>query len=149
MTRLESCELRLAVYGTLAPGRSNHHQVSDLDGEWIAGTVRGRLVSEGWGVQMGYPGLVLDPEGAEIAVQVLESVDLPAHWARLDEFEGADYRRIAVRVATANGERSAYIYVVAPQLTEGRLEVELEKSFGIWSGGDGLDFQKREREDWS
>ena len=114
MTGLESREHRLAVYGTLAPGRSNHHQVSDLGEEWIAGTVRGRLVSEGWGVQMGYPGLVLDPEGAEIAVQVLESSALPAHWARLDEFEGADYRRVAVSVVTANGELGAYIYVVAP-----------------------------------
>jgi gamma-glutamylcyclotransferase (GGCT)/AIG2-like uncharacterized protein YtfP len=148
MTELESCEHRLAVYGTLAPGRSNHHQVSDLGGEWIPGTVRGRLVSEGWGVQMGYPGLVLDPVGAEIAVQVLESSDLPAHWGRLDEFEGADYRRVAVSVATANGELGAYIYVVAPQLTEARFEVELEKSSGIWSGGDGLDFQKKQREDW-
>ncbi len=103
----------MAVYGTLAPGRSNHHQVSDLGGEWVAGTVRGRLVSEGWGVQMGYPGLVLDSEGGEIAVQVLESRELPAHWGRLDEFEGADYRRVAVCVVTATGELSAYIYVVA------------------------------------
>ena len=148
MTGLESCEHRLAVYGTLAPGRSNHHQVSDLGGEWIAGTVRGRLVSEGWGVQMGYPGLVLDPEGAEIAVQVLESSALPAHWGRLDEFEGADYRRVAVSVATTHGELGAYIYVVAPQLTEARFEVEIEKTSGIWSGGDGLEFQKKERAGW-
>jgi len=103
---------RLAVYGTLAPGRVNHDQVAALRGEWIAETVRGRLLKEGWGARMGYPGLVLDPNGAEVEVQVLESEDLPENWARLDEFEGEEYRRATVELTTARGQLSACIYVV-------------------------------------
>lgn len=113
MTRQDPGETRLAVYGSLAPGRPNHHQLSDLQGEWRAGSVRGRLVAEGWGAQLGFPGLVLDPEGDEIEVQVLASPDLPHHWARLDAFEGDGYRRVTARVAMEDGEISAWVYVVA------------------------------------
>jgi hypothetical protein len=47
---------RLAVYGSLAPGRPNRHRLSGLSGRWIEGTVRGRLLHEGWGAELGYPG---------------------------------------------------------------------------------------------
>jgi gamma-glutamylcyclotransferase (GGCT)/AIG2-like uncharacterized protein YtfP len=62
---------------------------------------------------MGYPGLKLDAEGVEIDVQVLESADLPQHWARLDAFEGSGYRRETARVSTARGELDAFLYVLA------------------------------------
>jgi gamma-glutamylcyclotransferase (GGCT)/AIG2-like uncharacterized protein YtfP len=110
-----SAEHRLAVYGTLAPGRSNHGQLAGLSGAWSDGTVRGTLHQAGWGAGEGYPGLTLDPEGPEVAVQVFASPDLPTHWARLDAFEGADYRRVPVRVTGPDGaETEAYIYVVGP-----------------------------------
>jgi gamma-glutamylcyclotransferase (GGCT)/AIG2-like uncharacterized protein YtfP len=106
-------EHRLAVYGTLAPGRSNHGQLAGLTGAWSHGTVRGALHQAGWGAGEGYPGLTLDPEGGDIAVQVFTSPDLPAHWARLDAFEGADYRRVAVTVVGSDGsELEAFIYAV-------------------------------------
>jgi hypothetical protein len=57
---------RLAVYGTLGPGGPNHHILADLDGRWIDGTVRGHLREEGWGSELGYPGIVLDPDGPEV-----------------------------------------------------------------------------------
>ena len=79
---------RLATYGSLAPGRSNHHQLDGLDGRWLNGHVDGMLVDAGWGASW-LPALVLDPAGSAISVDVFESVDLPAHWARLDAFEGA------------------------------------------------------------
>lgn len=104
---------RLAVYGTLAPGRSNHGQLSDLRGEWLAGTVRGRLIPEGWGAALGFPGLVLDPNGTEVAVQVFESAELVHHWERLDEFEGDGYRREMTRIETIKGSIEAFIYVLA------------------------------------
>ena len=44
---------RLATYGTLAPGRVNHHQMDGMDGEWIKGTIAGQLMSEGWGAALG------------------------------------------------------------------------------------------------
>ena len=80
---------RLATYGSLAPGRPNHHHVAGLGGRWFPGEVRGRLVEAGWGAALGYPALILDPEGAAVPVQVLESADLLAQWSRLDAFEGA------------------------------------------------------------
>ena len=39
-----SAQCRLAVYGSLAPGRSNHDQLQNLRGDWHSGcTVRGEL----------------------------------------------------------------------------------------------------------
>jgi gamma-glutamylcyclotransferase (GGCT)/AIG2-like uncharacterized protein YtfP len=106
-------EHRLAVYGTLAPGRSNHGQLTGLAGVWTHATVRGERLAKGWGTGAGYPGLRLDPTGAEVDVQVFTSPDLPAHWDRLDAFEGADYRRTAVLVRDASGVVSeAFIYAV-------------------------------------
>jgi gamma-glutamylcyclotransferase (GGCT)/AIG2-like uncharacterized protein YtfP len=109
----DGSETRLAVYGSLAPGRPNHHQLAGLAGEWRAGTVRGRLVEAGWGASLGFPGLRLDRNGAEILVQLFQSSDLPAHWTRLDAFEGDGYRRVATAVSTAAGEVEACIYVLA------------------------------------
>lgn len=104
---------RLAVYGTLAPGRSNHHELGGLCGTWCAGTVRGHRVATGWGVAMGYPALALAMDGGDVGVELFESADLPDHWDRLDAFEGAEYRRTMVRVATAGGMVDAWIYAAA------------------------------------
>ena len=104
---------RLAVYGTLAPGRPNHHQLSGLSGRWVEGTVRGQLLEEGWGAEVGYPGIVLDRDGPTVGVQLFESSDLPDHWTRLDEFEGSAYRRTVTTVSTAEGDLLASIYVLA------------------------------------
>ena len=49
--------------------------------------------------------------GAEAATG--GSPDLPAHWARLDAFEGTDYRRAAIDVVTDQGRVPAWIYVHA------------------------------------
>lgn len=106
-------ESRLATYGTLAPGRVNHHQLEGLDGKWTNGTVRGRLLQSGWGAAMGFPGLELDDEGSKIDVFLFESSDLPTHWERLDVFEGDGYRRVTVKVLTLDGELEAFIYVLA------------------------------------
>jgi gamma-glutamylcyclotransferase (GGCT)/AIG2-like uncharacterized protein YtfP len=109
----DGAEIRLATYGTLAPGRQNHNQLSDLAGSWLVGHVRGSLVEAGWGAKLGYPALVLDPDGARIEVFVFESAALPHHWHRLDAFEGPGYRRIAVDVSTGEGVLPASIYVLA------------------------------------
>jgi gamma-glutamylcyclotransferase (GGCT)/AIG2-like uncharacterized protein YtfP len=103
---------RLATYGTLAPGRPNHHHLDGLEGRWFAGHVNGMLVQAGWGAGLGYPALVLDPDGPDIGVDVFESVDLPAHWERLDAFEGPGYRRVVTAVRTSVGDVDASIYVL-------------------------------------
>ena len=70
------------------------------------------LVHAGWGAGLGYPALVLDPDGADIGVGVFESVDLPAHWERLDAFEGPGYRRVVTTVRTSAGDVDASIDVL-------------------------------------
>jgi gamma-glutamylcyclotransferase (GGCT)/AIG2-like uncharacterized protein YtfP len=106
-------DTRLATYGTLAPGRVNHHQLAGLHGLWRQGTVRGWLGDAGWAAPLGYPGLVLDEAGPTVDVYLFESADLPDHWARLDEFEGTEYRRVVTRVRTAESDVPAWIYVLA------------------------------------
>lgn len=103
-------EHRLAIYGTLAPGRSNHAQVADIEGRWLDGTVRGRLYPSGWGAAEGYPAILLDDAADEVPVVVLESPELPNHWQRLDAFEGPGYRRVRTNVHTAEGSIDAFIY---------------------------------------
>ena len=108
-----SIDHRLAVYGTLAPGRSNHHQLDGLTGEWRKGSVRGRLIAEGWAATEGYPALFLDPQGVAIEIQLFTSADLPAHWRRLDDFEGPGYSRVPVCVALGDEAIDAWIYAAA------------------------------------
>ena len=108
-----AADTRLATYGTLAPGRVNHHQLAELKGRWQQGTVRGRLAEAGWAAALGYHGLVLDPLGPVVEVYLFESADLPDHWPRLDAFEGTGYRRVVTQVRTSDGRLDAWIYVIA------------------------------------
>ena len=107
-----AADTRLATYGTLVPGRVNHHQLADLKGQWQQGSVKGRLVEAGWGAKLGYPGLILDLSGQTIDVDVFESSELSNHWLRLDAFEGAGYRRVVTQVCTLDGDLDASIYVI-------------------------------------
>ena len=92
-------DTRLAVYGSLAPGRSNHDQLASLAGRWISGLyVRGQLQALGRGVHRGFPALRWSESGPRVPAQLFVSAELPEHWVRLDRFEGAGYRRILVPV---------------------------------------------------
>lgn len=95
----------LAVYGSLMPGRENHHLLDGVAGCWSPGIVKGHYQDNGWAEGVGYPSVVWDPEGDEIPVQVLVSDELPAHWGRLDSFEGEAYRRILAPVYEGNRVR--------------------------------------------
>lgn len=112
MTQAFGPEHRLAVDGSLAPGKSNHHQLAGLAGAWTHGRLRGHFSDQGWGTAQGFPGLRVDADGPEVTVQVFTSADLPAHWARLDRFEGKDYQRVTVEVATDDGPVLAQVYGV-------------------------------------
>lgn len=98
---------RLAVYGTLVPGRANEHVLADVPGEWATGTVAGTRHDDGW---HGYPGVVLGGAG-RVPVAVLRAPTLATHLERLDAFEGPGYRRVATGVRLADGtEVRAWIY---------------------------------------
>jgi hypothetical protein len=48
--------IRLATYGTLAPGEPNEHKLAHVDGRWLTGVIRGRLIESGWGAALGSRG---------------------------------------------------------------------------------------------
>lgn len=99
----EGSEKRLAVYGSLAPGKSNHWVLEGLRGKWSVGTVRGEFHEQGWGATQGFPAMTFAESGQEIPVQVFESEELPTEWARIDQFEGVEYVRTLVPVAMHDG----------------------------------------------
>jgi gamma-glutamylcyclotransferase (GGCT)/AIG2-like uncharacterized protein YtfP len=105
----------LATYGTLAPGRPNHHVLAPLGGEWTEGLIEGDLIPSGWGAELGYPGFRPRAGGEAVAVWVLRASRLVGAWPELDRFEGEGYRRILVPVfakevgfAQEAGERRLY-----------------------------------------
>lgn len=103
----------LFVYGSLAPGQSNAHVLADVPGEWTPATVTGTLRQEGWGAAMGYPGLVLDEQGGAVRGLVFSSAHLPAHWSRLDAFEGDGYERVLTTARLDDGRRvDAHVYAL-------------------------------------
>lgn len=93
----------LAIYGTLAPGRSNHHVVADIEGDWIDVAIRGHRFTARWRDSPGYPGFRPDPEGPIVEALVLASDEMSAHWDRLDHFEGPGYQRIEIEVFDRTG----------------------------------------------
>lgn len=112
MTNIDEIN-RLAVYGTLARGRENNHQLEPIiKGVWSRGSVRGRLVERGPAHEMGYPVLELDENAPALDVQIFESPELKDHWQRLDEFEGPPYRRVLADVQTESNCIKAWIYVI-------------------------------------
>jgi gamma-glutamylcyclotransferase (GGCT)/AIG2-like uncharacterized protein YtfP len=99
----------LVVYGTLAPGRENHHLLTPLAGEWSEVTIEGEL-----GEWIGYPMFRWVTPGARVPAWLLRSADLPAHYARLDEFETAAYARHLVPYDGDTGLGVANCYVESP-----------------------------------
>ena len=115
VTELALIDTQLFVYGTLAPGRANEHQLDSLEGTWVQARVRGYLFEAGWGAAQGFPGIRLDNVGPEVSGWLFRSRDLVEHWERLDRFEGPGYRRVEVTARVTSGEiLPAYIYELQP-----------------------------------
>ena len=104
---------RLFVYGSLQPGGPNEHVLAAIGGEWQAAVVRGVLIEVGWGARIGFPGMLIDDEGDEIAGHVFSSPRLAAFWDELDAFEGPEYERQLTVVTLQDGSKvSAHAYVL-------------------------------------
>lgn len=101
---------RLFIYGTLAPGRPNEHILKPLNGTWQPATVKGFLKQQGWGKDLGYPGIELDNNGDTIEGFLFTSEHLASFWQQLDAFEGEEYQRVLVKVFVNDEEVTAYIY---------------------------------------
>lgn len=116
---------RLAVYGTLRRGAPNHHVLESVGGRWQHGEVCGHLDRIARGADRGLPAFRPDPAGPPVAVEILTSSALPAHWSRLDDFEAPAYRRTAVPVRLDDGRlRLAWLYARAePALRDSMLPV--------------------------
>ena len=62
---------------------------------------------------LGFPGIVLDPQGGDVPGLVFTSDALGVHWARLDAFEGEGYVRVLANVRLDEGRRvEAYVYAL-------------------------------------
>jgi gamma-glutamylcyclotransferase (GGCT)/AIG2-like uncharacterized protein YtfP len=80
---------RLATYGTLRPGEANHAVISKLTGVFEPCVLRGEVE-----VRNGVPVLLWNGRAdRKVEGHLLESEDLPAFWAALEEFEGPEYVR--------------------------------------------------------
>ncbi|ESP93181.1 gamma-glutamylcyclotransferase family protein [Pseudoalteromonas luteoviolacea] len=104
----------LFVYGSLAPNCVNAHILKPLRGEFKKGWVRGQLCQQGWGADMGYPGIELNSQAQWVEGYVFLSQQLGDHWSMLDAFEGEEYSRQVCEVKMENAEYcKAYIYTLS------------------------------------
>jgi gamma-glutamylcyclotransferase (GGCT)/AIG2-like uncharacterized protein YtfP len=113
--KIFSPEKSLIIYGSLAPNAENHWVVEHIKGNWQKGVVKGQLLKEGWGIEMGYLGFKpSDDENQEtINVFVLFSDELIAHWQAIDDFEGDEYRRILAKYELNDGQIGVgFIYAI-------------------------------------
>jgi gamma-glutamylcyclotransferase (GGCT)/AIG2-like uncharacterized protein YtfP len=97
---------KLISYGTLAPGQPNHSLVSDMKGEWKECVIRGTLNQK-----EGLSRFSWSPAGSEQNASLFTSDDLQSNWHRIDQFEGARYRRQLVPAKTRAGIEVAYAYI--------------------------------------
>lgn len=109
----------LIIYGSLAPGESNHSVMDPIKGDWRKAIIKGKLEEGGWGTSLGYNGFIAvnEKEAQNIKAYVLFSEDLPLHWDYLDEFEGDGYTRIQTHYELENGQTGIwFIYALNQNL---------------------------------
>jgi gamma-glutamylcyclotransferase (GGCT)/AIG2-like uncharacterized protein YtfP len=100
---------RLLVYGSLAPGERHDDLLGRVPGDWQPAQVCGHIDRTGE-----YPSFTWQPDGPVQQVQCFSSPALPAHWPRLDAFEGDGYCRVWVTAQVAGALCVASIYHAAP-----------------------------------
>lgn len=104
----------LIVYGSLAPGESNHHIISHIDGQWSKASIKGRIIDNGWSSRTGYPEFQRTSEEDSETVEVFAfiSEELDEHWDHIDAFERTEsYIRSKIPCVLEGGKIiDAFIY---------------------------------------
>jgi gamma-glutamylcyclotransferase (GGCT)/AIG2-like uncharacterized protein YtfP len=96
---------KLIVYGSLAPGESNHFLLTGLVGEWHRCQIRGHM-----GNCRGFKSFRYDHNGLKHPAWLLISPELPGIIADLDDFEGEEYERIIIPALVDDRWVMAQIY---------------------------------------
>ena len=104
-------ECKLVVYGTLAPGKVNHHIISEIPGSWKDCIVNGHVDEAN-----GLPYFSWEPRGPSLKAQLFTSSVLPSMWKEIDNFEGPSYQRILIPVKIIDEIDIANIYVTTHNL---------------------------------
>lgn len=93
---------KLVAYGTLQPSKVNHSVLEPLTvKEWTKVQIEGKFTER----QDGLRSFKWRESSTRQTAMLLKSPQLPSFWTRLDEFEGAGYKRILV-TALAGEEAS-------------------------------------------
>ncbi len=104
---------KLFVYGTLGPGGPNEHILKKIGGNWKRGYVWGKLFEEGWGSEMGYPGIRLENKVEKIKGYLFYSDRLEEHWNEIDNFEGTAYKRIKTKIILEDEREKVEAFIYA------------------------------------
>lgn len=104
---------KLFVYGTLAPGQPNAHILGGVKGEWERGFVWGKLFDEGWGTELGCPGIRLQEQEQKVEGQIFSSAHLDRLWPELDAFEGDGYERVLSTAFTDRNPDGVEVFIYA------------------------------------
>lgn len=103
----------LIIYGSLAPGETNHHIISHINGIWLKAFIKGKIIDNGWSTRTGYPEFQrIDDSSERVEVLAFISEDLEKYWDYIDEFEGTEqYKRVTISCELENGKVvDAFIY---------------------------------------
>lgn len=95
------------VYGSLRRGGSAAEM---LEGDRSNGRLPGHAL---YGRTLPYPFVVPDPESSVVGDVVALGPDADAVLRTLDEYEGDEYRRTALRVFVPSGAVTAWVWVAA------------------------------------
>ena len=105
---LDQPRQKLVVYGTLAPGASNHALVESLGGTWLQCSIEARVATHhGLPVLAWQPGRGSPP----VSAAMLHSEELSDYWLRLDAFEGGGYRRELIVAAVPEPDDASAVCV--------------------------------------
>lgn len=95
---------RLVVPGGRAERQFDNPILGRMAGQWGIGTLRGRVVTQGWASAMGFHGMRWDPGGDPVTISVMKAGAMSPPWQMLDAFVEAAFVRVLAPCALGGGE---------------------------------------------